>query len=103
MITRADMKDVLNAVFNECRELMGHGQKEYAHDEANAMANFERTGEELGIPRDKVLMIFARKHWDGIVSYVNGHKSQRESVKGRINDCINYLVLLRGMIEDNGE
>ena len=103
MISRTQMKEIHQTVFQECQDLMGHGQKEYAHAEENAFGNFERTGEELVISREKVLMIFARKHWDGIVAYVNGHKSQRESVQGRINDLINYLILLRGMEMDDPE
>tara|TARA_R110002051_G_scaffold325708_1_gene430367 strand:- start:1227 stop:1424 length:198 start_codon:yes stop_codon:yes gene_type:complete len=50
--------------------------------------------------REKVLMTYLLKHIDGISSFVNGHKSQREDVRGRITDAIVYLCLLWGMIED---
>jgi len=46
-------------------------------------------------------MIYLLKHVDGIKAYVNGHKSQREDVRGRITDIIVYLMLLWGMIEEN--
>ena len=42
-------------------------------------------------------MIYLMKHIDGICSWINGHKSQREDVTGRITDCIVYLCLLYGM------
>ena len=45
-------------------------------------------------------MVYLLKHIDGISSYVNGHKSQREDVRGRITDAIVYLCLLWGMVED---
>jgi len=45
-------------------------------------------------------MVFLLKHFDGITSYVDGHKSQREDVRGRIKDAIVYLMLLWGMIEE---
>ena len=45
-------------------------------------------------------MVYLLKHIDGISSYVNGHKSQREDVRGRITDSIVYLCLLWGMIEE---
>ena len=77
------------------------GQEEYAHDEANVFANFERVGNTLGVDRTKVLMVYMLKHIDGIVSYVDGHKSQREEVGGRITDAIVYLLLLCGMIEED--
>tara|TARA_R110002012_G_scaffold4465_2_gene20621 strand:+ start:266 stop:538 length:273 start_codon:yes stop_codon:yes gene_type:complete len=76
------------------------GQKEYAHDENNVFANFERSSSLLNISREKSLMIFLLKHIDGISAYIKGHKSQREDVRGRITDAIVYLCLLRGMIED---
>ena len=77
------------------------GQKEYAHDIDNVFANFERVANTLNIPREKVLMTYLLKHIDGIVAYVDGHKSQREDVSGRIVDAIVYLCLLWGMIENN--
>jgi len=46
-------------------------------------------------------MVYLLKHIDGIMAYINGHKSQREGVDGRITDAIVYLLLLRGMVEDN--
>ena len=77
------------------------GQKEYAHDTENVFANFERVGESLGLTREEVLMVYLLKHIDGISAYVQGHKSQREGVKGRITDALVYLMLLWPMIEDD--
>ena len=47
-------------------------------------------------------MTYMLKHIDGIAAYVKGHKSQREDVTGRITDCMVYLMLLWGMIEEDG-
>lgn len=77
------------------------GQKEYAHDEDNVFANFERVASTLNIPREKVLMTYLLKHVDGVVSYVDGHKSQREDVRGRLTDIIVYLMLLWGMVDED--
>ena len=77
------------------------GQKEYARKTSNAFANFERVADHIECTREKVLMVYLLKHIDGISSFVNGHKSQREDVRGRITDAITYLCLLWGMINDN--
>ena len=82
------------------------GQKEYARDSNNVFANFERTAAKLSKSgksrtRDQVLLVFLLKQIDGITSYVDGHKSQREDVRGRIKDSIVYLMLLWGMVEEN--
>jgi hypothetical protein len=98
--SKADMEGVMNKVFTECHRLRGAGQAEYAHKDDNAFANFERVAERIGINRESVLMVYAEKHIDGIHSFIKGHKSQREDVRGRINDVIVYLCLLRGMIDE---
>ncbi len=97
---RASMQQVLYAVFNECDALRNAGQAEYAHNDADAFANFKRVGESLQLDQKQVLLVCAMKHWDGVASYVAGTVSQREDVTGRINDLIVYLGLLRGMIEE---
>lgn len=96
--SKSDMQKVMDLVFQECGGLREAGQAEYAHDNSNAFANFERTAAEVGIDRKLVLWIFAMKHKDGIASFLKGHESQREDVFGRVNDMIVYLILLRGMI-----
>ncbi len=79
------------------------GQKEYARKESNAFANFERVGKNLDISREEVLLVYLLKHIDGICSFVKGHKSQREDVRGRLTDAIVYLCLLWGMINEEEE
>ena len=78
------------------------GQKEYARDVDNVFANFQRVGKYVGVSQEQVLMVYLLKHIDGIMAYINGHKSQREGVEGRITDAIVYLLLLRGMVDNNG-
>ena len=79
------------------------GQQEYARKESNAFANFERVGKNLDISREEVLLVYLLKHIDGICSFVKGHKSQREDVRGRLTDAIVYLCLLWGMINEEEE
>lgn len=100
MITQTIAADIMDRVFKECQTLRQAGQAEYARANQNALANFERVAQHLGITREQVLFTYFFKHVDGITAYINGHKSQREGVEGRINDCIVYLCLLRAMVED---
>lgn len=81
--------------------MRGAGQKEYARKSNNAFANFERVGKNLELSREDVLLVYLLKHIDGICSFVKGHKSQREDIRGRITDAIVYLCLLWGMVEDD--
>ena len=90
----------MNAIIKEVTLVRNEAQKEYAHDKEDVFANFNRVANLLEEDRKKVLMTYMLKHIDGIAAYVKGHKSQREDVTGRITDCMVYLMLLWGMIEE---
>lgn len=98
-MTSDEMAQMMDRVFEECRALREAGQKEYAGGE-DAFGNFNRLATRLGINRKQVLLVYLAKHQDGVDSFLRGHISQREDVRGRINDQITYLCLLRGMIEE---
>jgi hypothetical protein len=99
-LTKNNVATLMEDIFyGEIMKLREAGQEEYSHSIDNAFQNFDRIAEELDMDRKKVLWVFAMKHKDGIASWLNGHKSQREGVAGRINDLIVYLFLLRAMIE----
>ena len=87
-------------IIDQVKSTRDQGQKEYAHTITNVFANLERTGKQLNIGKEKVLMIFLLKHMDGIIAHINGHESQREDIRGRIKDAIVYLTLYWGMVED---
>jgi hypothetical protein len=90
-------------MLNEVRETRDDGQKEYARTDDNVFANFDRVSDCLKISSEKALMVYLLKHIDGISSYLDGHKSQREDVSGRIKDAIVYLFLLWAMIDGERE
>ena len=100
---RKEMEILIDQIFKTIQRTREEGQKEYARKQNNAFANFERIGENLDISREEVLLVYLLKHIDGICSYVTGHRSQREDVRGRITDVIVYLCLLWGMIDKNEE
>jgi len=100
-MNKTDMQATMEKIFEECRVLRGQGQKEYAHADTNTFANFEEDARAANISREAVLAIFANKHWRGIRAWIGGHRSQREDVRGRLNDMIVYLCLLRGMADEN--
>jgi hypothetical protein len=91
---------LMDKIIAEVKDTRLQGQKEYARTEDNIFANFDRISDLIDIPSSKVLMTYLYKHIDGIAAYVNGHKSQREDVRGRIKDVIVYLTLLWGMVDE---
>ena len=95
------MLKTIDRVMEIVKQTHVQGQKEYAHDEDNVFANFERVGSNLNMPREKALLVYLLKHMDGICSYVDGFEMQRDSFKGRITDAIVYLCLLWAMDDEN--
>lgn len=100
-MNRQAFADYMEQLFKtKIQKLREEGQKEYAHDEDNAFANFERAAQALGLSREQVWAVYTQKHWDGIVAHIAGHRSQREPVQGRIQDMIVYLFLFHAMADD---
>lgn len=98
-MTKEQYDDLFADIIDQVKSTRDEGQKEYAHEEINVFGNFERTARQLNTTRDKVLMTFLMKHMDGIIAHINGHKSQREDIRGRIKDAIVYLTLYWAMVE----
>ena len=92
-MTKDQFDHLFTSIIDQVKSTRDDGQKEYAHDEINVFANFERTARQLNTTREKVLMTFLMKHMDGIVAHINGHESQREDIRGRVKDAIVYLTL----------
>jgi len=100
-MNKTDFATLLTSTIHSAEiQVRTDGQAEYAHDDSNAFANFERVADRLGLTREQVLLVYAEKHFDGIISWVNGRRSQREDVRGRIKDLRMYMALLWGMVEE---
>lgn len=105
-VTRNDVDRLMQLMHDEENTTRDSAQREYAREEANALANFDRIGAAIHCPHCSkpigpfaVLMVYLLKHLDGILSFIAGNAMQREPVQGRIKDVRVYLVLLRAMIE----
>ena len=98
-----NLDKIIQSQIQQILKTRDDGQKEYARTDGNIFANFERVADCLKINREKVLMVYLLKHIDGIGSYIDGHKSQREDVTGRIKDAIVYLLLLWAMVSGEDE
>jgi hypothetical protein len=72
--------------------------KEYT--QGDRLDNFKRLANELGIDAKKVLWVYLKKHLDSISNYIKEGKVYTEPIQGRIMDARVYLMLLRGLIEE---
>ena len=80
---------------------------EYAGD-TDRLANFRRNGDNLGLPMEVIWAVYAAKHWDAVLQYINdlttGKKRDRlEPLSGRLDDIIVYCILFKAMLQERGE
>jgi len=80
---------------------------EYAGD-LDRLANFRRNAAALGLEMEQVWAVYAAKHWDSIMQYVKdlgeGKTRERmESIEGRMDDLIVYLILAKAMADERGQ
>lgn len=91
-------------ILQEAKETRTGKGRDYTRDSDDALANFKRCGERIGVTPQKALLIYMSKHSDAIETYIKtGGQSESEPIKTRIIDNINYLLLLWGLIEEENE
>ncbi len=75
--------------------------KEYANNDGERFANFNRLAAMLDMTNIQVAWIYLAKHLDSISSYCRtGQTFSSEPIEGRIVDAITYLTLIAGMIHE---
>lgn len=95
---------LLAAVQKETFDLLESKGKEYSGTE-DRLANFKRGAANVGVKPTTILYIYLSKHLDSIATYIKNEQkglplALSEPIEGRINDAINYLILLRALIEE---
>lgn len=100
-LTHHEFMKLSEEIFIKIQNTARQGQREYSHGMQEALGNFNRLAKDLNMPREKVLWIYLKKHLDGVLSHINGHRSQREPIDGRITDVIVYMCLFWGMVYED--
>lgn len=77
---------------------------EYAGDR-DRLANFRRNGDAMELPMETIWRVYAGKHWDAITQYIvdiqqGKTRPRMESIAGRADDLIVYLLLFKAMVEE---
>lgn len=104
MYSRKRMSGLINESITTIHRLRDLKGGEYAGDD-DALANFRRNSLALGMSMESVWAVYAAKHWDAIQQYIKDINSgvQRvrlESIEGRADDLIVYLMLFKGICDE---
>lgn len=97
---KKQFKDLLDTTHKTLVNLTATKGDEYSRD-TDQLANFKRQAEELNATPEKILMVYLNKHLDSIKSFVKTGKVLSEPIEGRIDDAILYLILLKGIVQDD--
>jgi hypothetical protein len=100
-MSNKELYELMKATFSKCEEIARAKGADYTVGSQDALANFKGVGLDMDIPPQVACWIFMNKHYKAITNYVKSRgKSQSEPIDGRIDDLINYLVLLKGLIKE---
>lgn len=88
--------------FTDCIHMLRSKNADYSQGEqaGDRIAAFRRIARDINIPMKKAWAVFAQKHWGAVMKFVKDDTLESEPIDGRINDLINYFVLLGAIISD---
>jgi len=104
MIDQETYSKLLTETWERITELGTKKGGEYAGDH-DRLANFRRNGLDLDLPMEVIWRVYAGKHWDAISQYVRDlttgkTRARMETLAGRCDDLIVYLILFKAMLID---
>ena len=101
-----DYSILIEETFETIKKLGQLKGGEYSGDH-DRLLNFRRNGKNLDLPMETVWAVYAAKHWDALMQFVQdlqkGKERQRmESISGRVDDLIVYALLFKAMLKERG-
>lgn len=102
--SHSDYDSLVAKTVDTLKELSNLKGGEYAGD-TDRLANFRRNATALGLQNEQVWAVYAAKHWDAVMQYIKDlgegkERKRMESISGRADDLIVYLVLFKALLED---
>lgn len=98
--------------FKECIQVMNTKGAEYSGTD-DKFANFKRLAKKYDVPIEEIWGVYFSKHIDSIDSFVRKRRAGlsisdieetlSEPISGRILDAINYLTILKGIVDEGRE
>lgn len=97
---------IAREIFAECIKTLETKGADYASD-TDALANFKRNAERLGMSKYQVWLLYFTKHVDAIINSIkrnpNNPQVESEPIRSRVIDNINYLILFDCLMGENDQ
>jgi hypothetical protein len=102
-----DYAALIDATVKEIKSLSELKGGEYAGD-FDRLANFRRNGERLGLPMETVWAVYAAKHWDAVLQFIQDlntgkERTRVEPIEGRVDDLLVYLILFKAILAERAK
>lgn len=98
-MTSEEFRAATDSILMECTKTLDAGSQEYAGD-SDKLQNFKDVAELIGISPEQAAFVYFYKHVVGIAKYIKNGKEQRDTIRGREVDAIDYLLLLNGLLSE---
>lgn len=102
-MTNADFNTVINEQLKHCLGLLGAKGDEYDSNTSDRLHSFKVAAEIQNITPKQALAGMMAKHTVSIYDMCAGGEHSLEKWTEKIGDSINYLLLLKAMVMENGQ
>ena len=93
---------IFSEICESCIKILEDKGQDYSDADNDRLSNFKEVGNLLGVSAKEVWAVYFLKHIFAILTWASGKELQSESLRGRVEDAINYLVLGYALwIEEN--
>jgi hypothetical protein len=99
-VNNKQLLETSGELVKECFKLLSTKGHDYTGGDDDALANFKYVGLRTGLDPKQVWAVYFNKHIEAIFTYIKRGELKSESVESRIQDAINYLLLLNGLIKE---
>jgi hypothetical protein len=101
---RDQFNQIINDTFTEMLRLSVSKGEEYSGAD-DALANFKRNAERMGLDPLQVWFVYAAKHFDSIATFIQDIakgkiREYSEPITGRADDLIMYFIIFKALYQE---
>lgn len=100
-MTSTDFNIIVEKQFKKCQEVLGVKNTEYTPSDTDRLSYFRKAADLMDVSPKKALFGMLAKHLISISDMcTSNNKFSNDRWSEKITDSINYLLLLKAMIEE---
>ena len=84
---------VFDDIFKSCKDILNAKGHDYSDADNDRLSNFKDVANLMGIEAKQVWAVYFLKHIFAILTWTKGKELKSETLRGRAEDAINYMIL----------